>query len=145
MIEKPPSSPAVTSAEKDYEMDTVEVRAIQFAHDPVSYLSEFYTYKLDSSFDEQDAVFKIVDEFEAVVAMMQGKELQTENVYLQQYIESDDAFLEKRAFVHLLKEAGVAEDQFIVWADMEDVDGTAEERLQERSYRRIIRDAYEIG
>lgn len=131
------------SAEREYEMDSYEVRAVSFAQNPIDYLKEIHAAKLESGYDEQNAVFKLIDEFTALVIAVVDSNLQTEDEYLKTYIYSNSSYEQKRAFVSILHAVGVKREHVQNWAEIVTVDSTNEELLEERSYRVAIAEIYE--
>ena len=131
------------SAELKYEMDSIEVRAVKFAHNPVEYLRSFCVDRKSAGYDEHDTVFKVIDEFESLVWVVAYNENQIENFSLSQYINSNDAYLQKKAFVELLKEVGIKKEHLIVWADVETEGVVSAQRLEDKSYRVAINEVYE--
>lgn len=120
-------------------MDPVEVRAIQFAYDPVQYLQSIYIDKQDSGHDTQNALFKVIDEFESVVLAV---ETQTDNQNLKTFLSTEDPYVQKKAFVRLLKDVGIEENHFLTWANITTDGISDEESLEEGSYRVAIKEVY---
>ena len=120
------------SANMSYEMDSVEVRSIQFAYDPVEYLRGFYADKQDAGHDEQNAVFKVIDEFEALIFAVAYDRMQTENASLNEYLTAEEAFIQKKAFIKLLKDVGLKEEHLLVWASISTEGISSEEYLEEQ-------------
>lgn len=130
------------SAERNYEMDSYEARAFPFAHDPVGYLKDFLAAKMDNEHDEQNALFKVIDEFMALVAAVADTDIKTEDKNLESYIFAEDAYDQKKAFVAVLHAVGIKREHLINWAEIEIAGSTGMERLEEKSYGLAIAEIY---
>jgi len=134
-------TPKFESALGTYEMDRNEVKAVEFAHDPVAYLQK-HIETIAQIWPEEEIAFGVIDEIEAMAEYVISDQLQTENEHLKTFLTGRETPDGRRALFALLKEVGMTYAQVLTWVKVESDEPSAEEKLRERADTVYLHEIY---
>ena len=131
------------SAEKQFEMDVYEVRAIECLHDPVTALHKLRDNVVSAHGELTTVALIAADVLAEVRDYARNEDVESSHPELQRFIEAnDETHKSNAAFVSLLHEAGFSRAEMITWANTEVDTSSPEERLAERGSLALVNELY---
>lgn len=132
------------SAEKRYELDGFEVRAVSFAHDPIVFMKTMRDRLLaDAAYASENVAWDLIDEYSSLVMTIDGDPQLSAypNEDLQRILHADSEYENTRIMFEVLQSAGVTYSELLTWVQVESGE-TSEEVLVDRGYRVLLREVY---